>query len=325
VWSFWAEPFRHGRGSTWLTDYHALLSWVLSVETARRHYPDTSLVSDDAGAELLIDRLGLRFDRVSLDLNRLRGRDPSWWALGKLYAYRLQDVPFVHIDSDVYLWKRLPSEVESASVFAQSPEWFDPDNDRSYYNVRAVERTFPRGGPGWLPKEWRWYTSGPGPRTASCCGILGGSRIELIADYAELGIRVVEAGRNAAGWATWEDTQECNVLIEQMLLDAVVAYRREHPRLEADTSLSVCHLFRGACDPFDPDLAASRGYTHLISGAKRNAGVMADLEARVMAEFPILARRCQDATRHIRGRESEDATAGPPHPSSLTDRATATD
>jgi hypothetical protein len=296
VWSFWAEPFVRGEGSTWPSEYHAWLSWVLSVETARRHYPDTCLVTDDAGAALLIDGLGLHFTRVSLELNRLHGRDPDWWALGKLYAYRMQDAPFVHIDADAFLWKRLPPPVEAAPVFAQSPEWFDPDDPASYYCVRDVERTFPPGE-GWLPKEWRWYTRGPGPRTASCCGILGGTRTDLIAEYADLGIRVAESGRNAAGWATWGNKGHCNVLVEQMLVAAVTAHRRDHPRCEADAALCVTHLFERVDGPFDPDRAAEAGYSHLISSAKRHPEVMADLVARVSADYPALASRCRILAR----------------------------
>ena len=82
VWSFWSKPFRAGRGSRWLSDYHSHLAWGLSVECARRHYPDTLLVTDDEGAALLVDRLKLPFARVSLELNQLRDRDPDWWALG---------------------------------------------------------------------------------------------------------------------------------------------------------------------------------------------------------------------------------------------------
>ena len=77
VWSFWSKPFRAGRGSRWRTDYHARLAWGLSVERARRHYSDTALVTDDAGAELLVDRLKLPFGRVSLELNALRDADPD--------------------------------------------------------------------------------------------------------------------------------------------------------------------------------------------------------------------------------------------------------
>ena len=269
VWSFWSEPFRRGEGSGWLSAYHAYLAWVLSVECARRHYPDTTLVTDDTGEELLVSRLGLKFTRVSLELNQLRDRDPDWWALGKLYAYRMQTEPFVHIDADAFLWKPLPAELESAAVFAQSPEPFDPDDDH-FYPARAVERSV-----AWLPEEWRWYTAGRGDRTASCCGILGGTRVDLIAQYADLGIRVVEDDRNARGCATWGNRGRCNVLIEQMLLNAVVAHR----------GLRVAPL-PGGGRSLRPREGVAAGYTHLIAAAKRHPELMADLEARVQAEFP---------------------------------------
>lgn len=265
VWSFWSEPFRRGAGSAWLSPYHAYLSWVLSVGCARRHYPDTLLVTDDRGAELLLNKLRLEFARVSLELNRLRGRDPDWWALGKLYAYRMQAEPFVHVDGDAFLWERLPAELEAAAVFAQSPETFDPDDPHTYYPARAVERTV-----AWLPDEWRTYTAGGGVRAASCCGILGGTDTRFIREYADLGIRVAEDGRNAAGWAGWGDKGVCNVLVEQMLLAAAAAAR----------GVRVAHLFPAEADPYDAGQAAAAGYTHLIASAKRNPELMRDLEAR---------------------------------------------
>jgi hypothetical protein len=291
VWSFWAKPFARREGSVWLSDYHALLSWVLSVETARRHYPDTALVTDDAGADLLLGRLRLPFRSVSLELNRLRDRDADWWALGKLYAYRLQTRPFVHLDADVFLWERLPAALESAEVFAQSPETFSPDEAGHWYPVRAVEATLlPRGG--WLPRAWLWYSASPPPLQASCCGIVGGTRVELLAEWADLGIRVAEAQANAGGWARWPSKGNCNVLIEQFLLGAVVAHRRHHPRRPGDERLRVEHLFAGDGDPYAPANAERAGYTHLIAGAKRDPELLAHLEARVRAEYPDLAERC---------------------------------
>jgi hypothetical protein len=138
----------------------------------------------------------------------------------------------------------------------------------------------------WLPDEWRQLTAGAGPKQASCCGILGGTRTDLIAEYADLGIRVAGDPRNAPGWATWGNKGLCNVLIEQMLLDAVVSRR----------GLRVRHLFEGESDPYDPAKAEVAGYTHLISSAKRHPEVMADLEARVLAEFPAHAERCRAAS-----------------------------
>lgn len=279
VWSFWSKPFREGRGSRWLSDYHARLAWGLSVERARRHYPDTQLVTDDDGAEILVDRLKLPFASVSLELNALR--DPDWWALGKLYAYRLQTGPFVHIDSDVFLWKPLPAELESAAVFAQSPETFDPDRDGHWYPLRAVEDTFRDSG--WLPDAWRRYSARHAPLVASCCGVIGGHRTDVLRDFAELGVRVVEAPENAAGWAAWGDKGYCNVLIEQFLLNAVA---------EA-AAVRVAYLFASDAEAYDPSRAEALGYTHLIGGAKRNPELMADLEARMWADHPEIAERCQ--------------------------------
>lgn len=292
VWSFWSKPFRAGRGSRWLNNYHAWLAWGLSVERARRHYPDTALVTDSEGAELLVDRLKLPFARVALELNALRNRDPDWWALGKLYAYRLQTEPFVHIDSDVFLWKRLPAELESAPVFAQSPETFDPARDEDGYPLRAVERTFRHSG--WLPKEWRWYSSyGGRPLRASCCGIVGGNRTDVLREFAALGARVAEAPENAFGWTAWADKGFCNVLAEQFLLNAVVEYRRALERSDTDRELRVAYLFPTDAAAYDPARAEAAGYTHLIGGAKRNPELMADLEARMWADHPEIAARCR--------------------------------
>lgn len=298
VWSFWSKPYRAGRGSRWLSDYHARLAWGLSVELARRHYPDTTLVTDDDGAELLVDRLKLPFRSISLELNTLDDRDPGWWALGKLHAYRLQTEPFVHIDSDVFLWNRLPAELERAAVFAQSPEVFGPERE-GWYPLRAVERTFAESG--WLPDAWKAYSARRSALEAACCGIVGGNRLDVLREWAELGVRVAEAPENAAGWAAWADKGYCNVLIEQFLLNAVVERRRELEWLADDANLRVAYLFPSDADAYDDAQAEARGYTHLIGGAKANPELMGDLEARMHADYPELAERCRTATSAATG------------------------
>jgi hypothetical protein len=93
VWSFWSKPFEAHRRHSWPSVRHHLFAWVLSVETARRHYPETCLVTDAAGARLLVDEIGLPFKHVSTELNTLDQYNPDWWALGKVYAYRMQTEP----------------------------------------------------------------------------------------------------------------------------------------------------------------------------------------------------------------------------------------
>ena len=77
VWSFWTKPFAGCHGNGWLTSRHHLLSWVLSFEAARKHYPRTALVTDSEGAELLAGKLGLEFTFISTALDGLRGEDPA--------------------------------------------------------------------------------------------------------------------------------------------------------------------------------------------------------------------------------------------------------
>src|SRR5512144_869064 len=111
VWSFWSKPYAAHRVRVWASEKHHRLSWILSLERARRHYRPTVLYTDDDGVRLLVDGLGLDFDAVHTTLNALSATDPEWWALGKLYAYRSQSEAFVHVDNDVFLWKRLPTEL----------------------------------------------------------------------------------------------------------------------------------------------------------------------------------------------------------------------
>ena len=51
VWSFWSKPFKERRQGYWTSTKHHLMAWVVSVETARKHYTKTSLFTDDEGAE----------------------------------------------------------------------------------------------------------------------------------------------------------------------------------------------------------------------------------------------------------------------------------
>ncbi len=176
VWSYWSKPFREQRGSPWASSTHHLLSWVLSVKVARPHFETTVLVTDNAGARMLVDGLGLMFDHVSTELESLYNLDARWWVLGKLLAYSIQVEPFVHIDNDVYLWKPLPRYILDADILGQNLEQFDFDRD-SWYRPQRLNQ-FIRRANGWVPKEWAWYVAQRG-QTAVCCGIFGGRKLRL--------------------------------------------------------------------------------------------------------------------------------------------------
>ena len=289
IWSFWSKPFFAHRRHAWASEAHHLFAWVLSLETAKQHYAETCLYTDNAGADLLVDRLGLQFTCVSTALNALAGYHPGWWSLGKLYAYRLQTEPFVHIDNDAFLWKRLPERVERASIFAQNPEPFT--RGASYYQPERVEEALLRRSDGWLPQEWMWYArSGQGQR-GECCGILGGTRPDFIRHFADQAIQVVDRRSNQRGWSVLQDPFPHMIAVEQYYLAACIEY---HSRNAASPyhGVKIEYLIASAADLFDPDRAGQTGFTHLIAGAKKHPELANRLERRVQRDYPEYYDRC---------------------------------
>ena len=288
VWSFWTRPFAGRCGMPWPSEKQHLLSWILSVETARKHYPQTALVTDDEGADLLVDQLGLEFTHVSTELSALSGAGPEWWVLGKLWTYRLQREPFVHIDNDVFLWGRLPRHMEAAPVFAHNPEWF-PLEPESWYRPRRFTQALQEFG-GWMPEEWLWASQQSSTR-AICCGILGGNDVAFLRYYADLAIRMIQHPRNQRAFQHVGANAGDNVLFEQYLLAACLEYHRacKGSRYE---SVDARYLFDSMAQSFDEDAAAKARYTHLIGGAKSNPTLAQSLENRVARDYPKAYERC---------------------------------
>jgi hypothetical protein len=279
VWSFWSKPYTAFHQRAWLSPKHHLLSWILSVGKAQAHFPETVLVTDDLGAELLVEKLGLRFRIVSRALNELEDEDPCWWVLGKLHAYRNQNAPFVHIDNDVFLWRELPDRLTSFPVFAQNPERF-----RYGFGAYRPDLWGQTVGPeGWLPSEWKWYTQRLGS-VAVCCGIVGGCNTGFVRHYADAAIRMIQLNREKLASLTAMEKLGSNILVEQYLLAACIEY---HLR-QSETSfgqVQVAYLFDSEENAAKD--AEAHGYTHLIAGAKLNPELCARLEQRVRRDYPV--------------------------------------
>ena len=120
-------------------------------------------------------------------------------------------MPFVHVDTDVFLWRPLPESLEGAAVFAQNPEPIIPG--MTCYRPEVLEDALAEGGD--LPEEWRWYRSRPVPWRAECCGIFGGARTDFIRHYADLAIGLLQAPANFRLLAALGDKPSHMILAEQ--------------------------------------------------------------------------------------------------------------
>ncbi|HET7233779.1 MAG TPA: DUF6734 family protein [Longimicrobium sp.] len=289
VWSFWSRPRNVKRGHAWLAERFHLFSWALSLQTARRHYPSTALVTDSEGARMLVDGLGLEFASVSTSLDALEGSDPSMWALGKLYAYRQQTEPFVHVDSDVYLWSPLPERIRTAPVFTQNPEPLNEDT--FFYRPQLVENAMLSPPGGWVPAEWSWFLRSGIKLRGECCGIFGGCDLDFIRHYAEQAITLVEHPENRRRWLELPYRELDMISVEQYLLAACLEHHARTPGSRF-TGVRVEHLFESVYHAYTPGSAVEAGYTHLIAGVKGEAPVMARLEARMARDYPAAYERC---------------------------------
>ncbi len=291
LWSFWSKPALNFGHAPWASPLHHLLSWVLSVETARKHFPETELVTDTPGAHMLVDGIGLTFSRVSVLLDAISGVDPRWWALGKLHAYRSQERPFVHIDSDVYLWKGLPEACAGAPVITQNPEDFILGD--SWYHPEKFNTI--RDAGGWVPDELQWFMALGLRQKAECCGIMGGANTGFIRYYADNAIRLVTHPVNAV---VWPEIGIDNILVEQYFLSAAFEYHRSSPD-NPFGALDMAYIFGSSQEAFTPDAARQAGYTHLIGGAKRNPELLKRLERRVERDYPLQYDRCLNFVRQL--------------------------
>lgn len=289
VWSFWTKPFQANRHFLWRKREHYFLSWILSVQTARKHFPSTALFTDDEGARLLVDQLGLEFDEVSTGLNALSEHEPKFWALGKVWTYRAQTEAFVHLDSDVFLWKPLPESLITAPLLAQNPDFFF--RGASYYRPEGLERSLSLAENLWLPVEWVWYRSTHSFQRGESCGIFGGADLDFIRHYANQAIKLVEHPDNKHGWTMIEKGTEPNILFEQYLLAACIVYHQRHHHSPYH-NIQIRYLFDSLDEAFDEDRAEQAGFTHLISSAKRNLHFGLRIEHRVKRDYPDLYERC---------------------------------
>jgi hypothetical protein len=278
VWSFWSKPYFAQQGSTWLSHTHYLYSWALSFECARQHFDETVLYTDDAGAELLIEGLKLPFSKVSTSLNDIEHYDSVWWAVGKLYTYSIQSRPFIHIDSDVYLWKALPKHFQRATVIGQNPEYFQIGS--SWYQPEKFDAIIESRH--WLPDEVMWYRKQGKNQMAVCCGVLGGSDTDFIHHYASQALKLINYSLTEE---KYQPLYGDNLLIEQYLLSAFINYKQNHMSGNL-TQCKSAYVFKSASEAFNPVNSKRVGYTHLIGGAKHSQELMNRLARRVWNDYP---------------------------------------
>ena len=295
VYSFWSKPFlaninpqlpsaSANIGSNSYAGFSSfedfLYSWVLSAELSAQHYREIELVTDTYGKSLFIEQLKLPFTSVNTILNHVPEHvSHKHWSFSKIVAYTCQKEPFVHIDADVYLWKRLPPRVENASIFGQNTEsqiWLNYHYTEPYFLMYKFLNVLPNDFTYEPRKFHKWDT-------AICCGVVGGQNWQLINSVAAKGVEIFYCEENKHGWeidlsfdSLWGDRTPSHGYIsvveqygiaKECWLQGIwndVEFLLDERKISTDMQ----YLKR---------VCAALGYTHLIDRTKKHPENMARL------------------------------------------------
>lgn len=113
----------------------------LSLYLAKKHYGNVHLVTDTNGKNAL---KSLPFSSVITTLDSLIPN--KFWALGKIHTYKYAaslKKRFFHLDSDLFLWEKLPNDIENSDVFFEEEEKSIMFNNQYLHIIPFLEK-FPK-------------------------------------------------------------------------------------------------------------------------------------------------------------------------------------
>lgn len=284
IQSFWSYPALRREpvlGGTcinggWLNEKYHLMSWALSCLQLRKYYNEVELFTDKVGKEILIDKLGLPYTNVHLIFDDLQNFNSQLWALGKIFTYSKQKKPFLHVDGDVYVWKRFSNRIENASIIAQNVEigfsFYGPLLnslfEQNFYIPESILRT-------------RDHELSPRAYNA---GILGGNDLKFIQSFAMEALKFVASNHDHLASI---DVGLFNTIFEQHLFYCMA--REANKKVSCQLLIKDKHKLNAHLKNLDQFEKAPVGkkYIHLFGeDAKKNIQICKALSEKLKAGHP---------------------------------------
>ncbi len=254
----------------WSEKKYHYFSWALSARQLLKFYDKVELVTDKNGYNLLINKLELPYTKVDVVLDDLNDYDSKLWALGKIYAYRMQNEPFLHVDGDIFIWERFQKSLEDSNLICQSKEegtYFEP----LYKNIfLPIALNFE-----YYPEELDRAIDKDKSVRAICAGIIGGNDINFFQYYTAKAFEFVD--RNTKHLDKTNST--FNLIFEQFLFRA----------LAEDQNIPISFFDDSTAPTYYYDFTGvpnSTKYIHLGGNTKRNKFLAECMAYRLRKDYP---------------------------------------
>ncbi|MGF7081412.1 DUF6734 family protein [Mucilaginibacter sp. UYCu711] len=258
----------------WFSPQYHIMSWALSCLKLKEHYPDLHLFTDKNGYDILINYLDLPYKKVNVCYDGINGYHENLWALPKILTYSFQDKPFIHVDGDVFIWKRFCAELELASLIAQNAERGTAYYTRLMTDIKKDLNYLP----GFLEHALNETSI-----TSYNAGIFGGTDLAFIKNFSDQAINLVN---NNYGIKTKKmPSANFNILFEQILFAALCKKdKKKVTTLFSETFDDMGYATRKIAD----FTSASFGldYIHVIGDKKRQEKICELLAGTLLKHYP---------------------------------------
>jgi len=281
VQTLWIDNLEKLSGG-WLDTRFHLMSWALSACSLSKFYPNIELITDNFGAELLIEKLKLPYKNISLAQEHFKPSFGKLWVLRKIHSYTLQNEPFIHLDGDVYLFRPFSDELLSASLIAQNYEYNHP------YYVEGFEEVITHCSflPSFIKKDKNDRLS------AVNAGIIGGKNFDFFKDFS---IQVDTFLKQNLSSLDKLSTYNFNIFLEQFLFKKIADQQQISIAYLIKEEIGYPHYY--GLDRFY-DLPNEVGYLHTMN-YKQNPLICEQIAQRLFIENPTLYYKCIEVRKSL--------------------------
>ncbi|MBW4362002.1 DUF6734 family protein [Flavobacterium taihuense] len=277
IQSFWSKPFLSNsidpnsrfKGG-WLNEKYFYFSMALSCLKFKELYGEVNLYTDSKGEFIINKTLGIPYSNFINCFDNLETTNEKLWAFPKLYTYSAQKKPFIHADTDVYIWEKFPEELINSPLFCQNIEENFPIYSEALEEILTLF--------DWIPSELINSLYKHKKVLAFNAGIIGGTDLDFFKKLYSRSEKFINKNQH---FFDKIDVGIFNMIYEQQLGYAIADKKDIKPK----------SLFNNIDSNFTPlvnfPLASFyTKYIHAIGFAKKSIYACEQIEALLMYEFP---------------------------------------
>ncbi len=277
VQSFWTKPAYHNSedinarfNGGWPNQKYAFYSFALSALTINRFYSENELYTDLRGKELFKDLLELPYSDINTELECINDYNPKLWALGKLVTCSAQKGPFIHLDNDIFIWDKIPYQMDKYDIIAQNIEEDFPNYAKTFQYMLSNFDS--------VPNELITTYYKTGKILAHNAGFIGGKNNVFFKELNDTAFQLIENNKHHLSSM---DVGIFNTIFEQQLGYAIADKQNLNVQYLFD---KVAPNFAEITDLSSVPLIAK--FIHCIGFAKKSIFACEQIEARLQYHFP---------------------------------------